>query len=174
MRFHATVLIISRLALLSRATQAPTVTVLNGTYEGGYLPDFDQDLFLGIPYAQDTGGQNRFWVPQSLNETWTGIREAKGYGHACPGLFADLDSAYGMSENCVSINIIRPASLHTESKLPVMFWIYGGSSRVGTSSLPNYNLSYLVERLVAIDRPVLGVSINYRKAAWDNMYSNEI
>ena len=58
----------------------PTVTVLNGTYEGVYLPAFNQDIFLGIPYVQDTGGQNRFRIPQSLALTWNGTRPAKEYG----------------------------------------------------------------------------------------------
>ena len=56
------------LSALASAVE-PTVSVLNGTYEGRYLPGFDQDLFLGIPYAQDTGGLHRFLVPQSLNAT---------------------------------------------------------------------------------------------------------
>lgn len=31
---------------------APTVTVLNGTYAGVYNDNYNQDFFLGIPYAQ--------------------------------------------------------------------------------------------------------------------------
>lgn len=30
----------------------PVVQVLNGSYEGINLPQFNQDIFLGIPYAQ--------------------------------------------------------------------------------------------------------------------------
>lgn len=30
----------------------PTVTVKNGTYSGVYSPGYDQDFFLGMPYAQ--------------------------------------------------------------------------------------------------------------------------
>lgn len=105
---------------------APTVAVLNGTYEGLYLPEFQQDVFLGIPYAQDTGGCNRFRVPQSLNDTWDGNRPAKQYGHACPDENVSSDGVYGMGEGCLSINIVRPVGVDDSSKLPIMLWIHGG------------------------------------------------
>ncbi|KAI9730194.1 MAG: hypothetical protein M1834_005958 [Cirrosporium novae-zelandiae] len=155
------------------AAEDPVVTVLNGTYEGLYLPHFDQDIFLGIPYAQDTGGSNRFRVPQALNTTWSGVREVKSYGDACPDISED-DMVYGMSENCLSINIIRPAGLDASAKLPVLLWIHGGSYQVGTSGLTNYNLTFIVEKSVEIGKPIIGASINYRKGGWGNMYSREI
>lgn len=104
----------------------PTVTVLNGTYAGLYLPTFEQDLFLGMPYAQDTSAENRFRVPQALNETWTGTRTAKQYGNACPDNDLAADAVYGMSENCLSINVVRPVGLNAEHKVPVVLWIHGG------------------------------------------------
>lgn len=121
----------------------------------------------------DTGGQNRFRIPQSLSETWSDVRPATSYGDACPDNEPDEDGVYGMSENCLSINIVRPANL-SSTKLPVLFWIHGGSYQVGTSSLPNYNLTYIVERSVEIGKPLIGASINYRKGGWGNMYSIEI
>lgn len=163
------------------ALSNPTATVRNGTLEGLYAPTFDQDLFLGIPYAQDTSGVNRFRIPQALNETWAGIRDAKNYSNACPDVEPDEDGIYGMGEDCLSINIVRPAGYDgssanstTTGNLPVMFWIHGGSYQVGTSGLSRYNLSYVVQRSVEIGRPVLAASINYRKGAWGNMYSQEI
>lgn len=158
---------------------APTVTVLNGTYTGLHLASFDQDLFLGIPYAQNAGGQNRFRIPQALNESWDGTRDAVAYSDQCPDDSYKPGSSYGMSEDCLSLNIIRPGSNSTNSTqgqtpLPVMVWIHGGSYQRGTTGLPNYNLTYVVARSVEIGRPILGVSINYRKGGWGNMYSIEI
>ncbi|KAI0541187.1 Alpha/Beta hydrolase protein [Xylaria digitata] len=168
---------------LGAAAAEPVARVLNGTYEGLHLPSFQQDIFLGIPYAQDTGGMNRFRIPQSLDETWKGIREAKIYGPACPDQ-VEADGHFGMSEDCLSINIVRPSgsSLNYENgeegktrpKLPVLLWIHGGSYQVGTSALPNYNLTFLVQRSVDLGLPVLAASINYRKGGWGNMYSREI
>lgn len=164
-------------ALSAQATglddTAPTVTVLNGSYEGLFLPPFDQDLFLAIPYAQDTSDQNRFRIPQALNETWTGIRPAKNYSEACPDI-SPSDWTYGVGENCLSINVIRPAGLDNTSNLPVVTWIHGGSYQTGTSSLPNYNLTYIVQRSVEIGRPIIATSINYRKGGWGMLYSREV
>ncbi|KAK3349089.1 Alpha/Beta hydrolase protein [Lasiosphaeria hispida] len=156
----------------------PQATIRNGTYEGLHSSTFNQDFFLGIPYAQDTSGPNRFRVPQSLNTTWSGTRPAKQYGHACPGDTPDGDDKYGMSENCLSINIVRPAgnnlSTASEAKLPVLFWIHGGSYQIGTSGWDRYNLSYIVQHSVEIGRPLMAVSINYRKGGWGFLYSNEV
>ncbi|KAF2817494.1 alpha/beta-hydrolase [Mytilinidion resinicola] len=152
----------------------PIVKVINGSYSGLFLPQFKQELFLGIPYAQDTGGQNRFLIPQGLNESWEGVRTAKQYGNACPDNELAADGVYGMSENCLSINIVKPAGLKAHEKLPVVLWIHGGSYQVGTSGLPNYNLTYLVQRSVEIGKPIIGASINYRKGGWGMLYSIEV
>ncbi|KAF1951775.1 alpha/beta-hydrolase [Byssothecium circinans] len=156
------------------AVADPTVTILNGTYEGLRLPSFGQDIFLGIPYAQDTGGQNRFRIPQTLNTTWNGTRSVKQYGPSCPDFQPDRDGAYGMSEDCLSINIVGPSNISTNETLPVAVWIHGGSYQVGTSALPNYNLTYLVQRSVQIGKPIVATSINYRKGGWGMLYSREI
>ncbi|KAI8630402.1 alpha/beta-hydrolase [Xylariaceae sp. FL1651] len=158
------------------AAADPVVRVLNGSYEGLHLPSYQQDIFLGMPYAQDTGKANRFRVPQALNTTWDGVRAAKGYGPACPDPQPAVDGQFGMGEDCLSINIVRPSGLlaRGEKKLPVMLWIHGGSYQVGTSALPNYNLTFIVRRATELGLPVLAASINYRKGGWGNMYSREI
>ncbi|KAM3417778.1 Carboxylic ester hydrolase [Cercospora zeina] len=157
---------------LALATE-PTIKILNGSYSGVHLPQYQQDIFLGIPYAQDTGGENRFLVPQTLDEVWDDIRPATSYSHACPSYDPD-DAIDGMSENCLSINIVRPHGIPEHEKLPVMLWIHGGGYQVGTSGRPDYNLTFIVERSIQIGKPIIGASINYRKGGWGNMYSIEI
>lgn len=151
----------------------PTVRVVNGTYEGLHLPSFNQDIFLGIRYAQSTADHNRFRPPQALNTTWNGTREAKKYGPACPDPELKGDA---VSEDCLSINIVRPAGLSQDAyaKLPVSVWIHGGSYQVGSSELPNYNLTYIVQRSVEIGQPIIATSINYRKGGWGMLYSREV
>lgn len=155
---------------------SPHVTVRNGTYEGIHNPHFNQDFFLGIPYAQDTSGQNRFRAPQSLNTTWRGRRDAKQYSHACPGDTPDGDDFYGMSENCLSINIVRPHRQRSpfQPALPVLLYIHGGAYQIGTSGWHRYNLSYIVEHSVKMGRPIIAATINYRKGGWGFLYSLEI
>lgn len=184
-------MIVSLLLLPLVVAAQPVVTLVNGSYSGVHLPDFKQDIWLGIPYAQgrpirkyhllcteptfaDTGGENRFRIPQSLNETWDDVRSATQYGDACPDNQPDEDATYGMSENCLSINIVRPSGISAGERLPVLLWIHGGSYQVGTSGIPNYNLTYIVERSIEVGKPILAASINYRKGGWGNMYSIEI
>ena len=64
---------------------APTARVKNGTYEGVYSPEYDQDFFLGVPFAQPPVNDLRFRLPQSLNATWEGTRDAKDYSLLCVG-----------------------------------------------------------------------------------------
>ena len=79
------------IALLPQAAQAspvrrwgldykPSVTIRNGTVNGAYLPTFDQDAFLGVPFAQPPVGDLRLRRPQSLNTSFAGgVYEATEY-----------------------------------------------------------------------------------------------
>jgi hypothetical protein len=78
----------------------PTARTLNGTYAGNFLPAFNQDAFLGMPYAQPPLADLRFRRPVSLNESWGGVREAKGYGKTCYQISERTD----MGEDCLSVN----------------------------------------------------------------------
>jgi triacylglycerol lipase len=73
---------------------APTVKVLNGTYVGTHNTHYNQDYFLGMPYAQQPVGNLRFTVPQPLNESWKGTREATEFSDICVG--------YGVSVSLLS------------------------------------------------------------------------
>ena len=79
---------------------APTATVKNGTLAGKYLPGWDQDAFLGIPYAQPPLGPSRFKYPQSLNSTYSGTLDASRYGYSC----LQYGSNFNLSEDCLTLN----------------------------------------------------------------------
>ena len=63
----------------------PTVRVKNGTIAGVHSPSYNQDFFLGVPFAQPPLGDLRFRQAQSLNATWKGSRDAKQYATHCVG-----------------------------------------------------------------------------------------
>ncbi|ENH70904.1 Lipase 1 [Fusarium oxysporum f. sp. cubense race 1] len=63
----------------------PTVQVKNGTYIGTHSNSYNQDFFLGIPYAQPPVKNLRFNTAQSLNTTWIGKKPANSYSAACIG-----------------------------------------------------------------------------------------
>ena len=90
------------LALLTTAIAAPskevspTARVKNGTIEGTRSLLFNQDFFLGVPFAQPPVGDLRFRQAQSLNTTWKGIRYAKEYATHCVGY--GVSALYGYCE----------------------------------------------------------------------------
>ncbi|KAK4161401.1 lipase 4 [Cladorrhinum sp. PSN259] len=143
----------------------PVATTRNGTYAGRYLPEFKQDLFLGIPF----GRSPRLANPIPWNETWKGTRSAEWYGSICHNLASDEEMARanvtGMSEECLNLNIIRPSpeTIKThKGKLPVVVWFYGGGFIDGFGADLNSNLSYIIQDSVAKGTPIIGITINYR------------
>ena len=131
-------------AALALATP-PNATTLNGTYIGTYSEEYDQDFFLGVPFAQPPLGELRFAVPQSLNTSFDGTRDATSYSSACigygvSGITAQRDYIdrnadiggiqspewnYELSEDCLYLNVVRPANYSSyEEPLPVAVWIY--------------------------------------------------
>lgn len=108
------------------AGQQPVAHVKNGSYYGVHNPTYSVDYFLGIPYAQPPVGNFRFQVPQALNESWTGYRNATRYSHACIGYGDDtvIAAQNFTSEDCLSLNVYRPVSA-SSVLLPVAIWIHG-------------------------------------------------
>jgi acetylcholinesterase len=52
-----------------------------------------------------------------------------------------------MSEDCLTLNVVRPSGIDTNSSLPVMVWIYGGGFYSGDASI--YHGATFVERSVS-------------------------
>ena len=112
--------------------------------------------FLGIPYAQDTSGKNRFARPDPkapFNETF------KAYAISPPFMQENILNAFttNITEDCLMLNVYVPFNLsgRTDSKLiPVMIFIHGGAFVSEAASL------YNGEALSAVGE-VIVVSINY-------------
>jgi acetylcholinesterase len=64
--------------------QVPVATVRNGCYYGTHSSTYNQDFFLGIPFAQPPLELLRFANPQSLNWTWSGALPATNYAYVSP------------------------------------------------------------------------------------------
>jgi carboxylesterase type B len=114
------------------------------------------DAFLGIPYAEDTGGDNR-WTPPVAKPMMQGTFQATRFGPICPQDVEFGDPVLPQSEDCLSVNVWTPASFAPDSALPVMAFIYGGSFLRGSSALPVYDAAYL-----SASQGVVVVTFNYR------------
>ncbi len=72
------------------------------------------------------------------------------------------DDTVSYSEDCLSVNVVRPAGIPHSQKLPVAVWIHGGGFLIGSSADRIYNLSDLVNTSQQLHMPVIVASINYR------------
>lgn len=180
----AVVLITAVFPLHALTLPSPTATTINGTVRGIHLPTFNQDAFLGVPFAQPPTGDLRLRHPVPY-ETKYHAYNATTLPPSCPG-YAGFDVGIGpLSEDCLYLNIVRPQLSQpirprggrpapTQQKLPVLVWIYGGGFDAGGVADPRYNMSYLVSQSAKIGKPIIGVSINYRVGGWGFLASKEV
>jgi carboxylesterase type B len=80
----------------------PRVDTKNGTLEGTYLPKFNEDVFLGIPFAAPPIGDWRLRRPVSYQKSWNGIRDATRRGTSCPG-YGPLDAGLTFGEGMLTM-----------------------------------------------------------------------
>lgn len=158
-------LLLASLTMAARAnaaaSDAPLVSVDQGVLRGA--ADHDIERFMGIPYAAPPVGALRWRAPQPA-AAWTGARAADSPRPICmqptgPHAEAGVNEAQ-MGEDCLYLNIWRPAGTTTDARLPVMVWIHGGAFRGGAGSLALYDGSALARHGVIV------VTINYRLGAF--------
>jgi len=118
------------------------------------------EVFKGIPYAAPPVGDLR-WRPTQPAAPWTGVREAADFGAECmQGRFGPppptAPPVPAPSEDCLFLNVWRPAGASATAKLPVMVWIHGGGFVFGSGSSPFTSGTQFAKQ------GVLLVSFNYR------------
>ncbi len=131
--------------------------------------------FLGIPYADDPVGENRWRAPQPV-KPWDGVRDATHYAPDCPQVTLPKGSFYQvefypnekvMNEaGSLALNVWTPAK--AGEALPVLVWIHGGAFREGSGGA----LQFIGETLAA--KGIVVVTINYRMGALGFMAHPEL
>ncbi|KAH9480374.1 Lipase 1 [Psilocybe cubensis] len=179
----------SLLALAKAAPAgAPTVKLDSGTFIG--VNDGSVQKFLGIPFAQPPVGDLRYRLPQAI-PPYNGSHDATKFGPSCgqqaidlpivQGLVADaadflVNSIFGQifpdSEDCLTLNVVKPAGATSTSKLPVLVWIFGGGFELGGTSM--YDGGLVVSRSIALGSPVIYVSMNYRLSGFGFLPGKEV
>ncbi len=117
----------------------------------GIVQDGDSQ-WLGIPYAAPPVGSLR-WEPTQPHAPWTTTLPATAFGSECVQGLAPLFPVGG-SENCLFVNVVRPAGPMPSSGLPVLVHIHGGGFVIGSGNA-DYSL------LANTGHEVI-VSMNYR------------
>ncbi len=120
--------------------------------------------FKGIPYGQDTGGENR-WLPAKAPKPWDGEYPALIYGANCPqrlhdytaieqSFLYDWDDGY-MSEDMLKLNVWTPS---LTGKRPVLVYFHGGGFTFGSA----YELPSQEGAQLARHHDAVSVTVNHR------------
>lgn len=129
----------------------------------GYVAG-DVFTFKGIPYGQDTGGENR-WLPAKPPQPWTEPYNALAYGANSPQathnfravehtFLQQWDDGF-QGEDMLKLNVWTPS---LSGHRPVMVYFHGGGFAFGSS----YELASHDGAQMARHHDVVQVSINHR------------
>lgn len=135
------------------ARSASTVVqTASGKVRGAHQTGYDE--WLGIPYAADASGANR-WKPPQPATKWSGVRDATAFADRC-AQSTGWDPGYEnltTSEDCLALNVYVPDG--ARAKTPVLVWIHGGGFTGGAGQ--DTNPRKFVEQTGAVV-----VTVNYR------------
>uniref|UniRef100_T1JSJ7 Carboxylesterase type B domain-containing protein n=2 Tax=Tetranychus urticae TaxID=32264 RepID=T1JSJ7_TETUR len=143
-------------------TEGPIVLTRHGAIQGSRsnVNGFAVERFLGIRYGLIP---RRFVHSQVNNHSWTGILNATKYGSICPQDPSDLP----MDEDCLFINIWRPAMSGTNKRLlPVLFWAHGSGYQHGSGAQNSGDLLAPYGNMVV-------VTFNYRLRSFGYAFGDE-
>ena len=147
---------------------AQTVRAPQGSIRG--VVEAGAEAFKDIPFAAPPVGPLR-WRPPQPAKAWEGVRDGSAFGPACIqppfpfggggpiGTEMGDEGPFTTSEDCLNLNVRRPAGTQAGARLPVMVWIYGGAFQFGRGSQRTYTGTALVKRGVILVTP------NYRLGA---------
>ena len=147
------------------------VAVTGGDVRGIFNKDGTVEIYAGIPFAAPPVGELRWKEPQDVIP-WEGILEADHFAPMAMQkengrIFQFLMNMYTsskndrtykgpMSEDCLYLNVWRPAGKAPEGGWPVLVYIHGGTLLTGQSWYEKYDGENLAKNGIIV------VNITYR------------
>ncbi|CEL11052.1 Putative Acetylcholinesterase/Butyrylcholinesterase [Aspergillus calidoustus] len=169
---------------------APTATIASPAATIVGKTSLGVDVFNAIPFAKPPTGSLRLKPPQPLTDP-LGTVDATAFPKACPQFFfstndedwpisilGDLtnhplfQTITNAGEDCLTLDIRRPAGTTADDKLPVLVWIFGGAFELGGTAM--YEATPLVKSSVSLDMPIIHVAMNYRVGGFGFLPGKEI
>jgi carboxylesterase type B len=75
-------------------------------------------------------------------------------------------------EDCLTLDIQRPANVIRHKSLPVLFWIFGGGLEVGSTQ--TYDATLLIQKSVTLHQDIIYVEVNYRLNSFSFLSGKEV
>ena len=161
------------------------VTVAQGDLTGVTNADGSVEVYAGIPYARPPLGELRWREPQEP-EPWEGVRACDRFApmsmqQTHSALYDTLYRLLGyhefklslddnfrepVSEDSLYLNIWKPAG--EQEKLPVIFFIHGGSLMTGQPSYTDYNGEAMAKK------GVIMITFGYRLGVFGYFAAEEL
>lgn len=163
------------------------VSVSEGDVQGVFNKDKTVEVFAGIPYAKPPVGELRWQAPKPA-EKYSGVRVCDKFAPMAMQVRSNSIMAFGssiigygelpislhdnyleaMSEDCLYLNVWRPAGAKEGDNLPVLFYVHGGSLNSGQSYWESYNGEKLASQGIIV------VNIAYRVGVFGYLADEEL
>ena len=144
----AAAIILAALLGITSAAASTLVETTNGWVQGKTVGSVDQ--WLGIRYAASPAGVGRWTKPKAPESYGTTPYNATQFGAPCPQNISQFGNSIPLpippktvpvpgsadSEEGLFLNVYVPADRSADGgeRLPVLFWIHGGSNQYGEGS----------------------------------------
>ncbi|MDX6229919.1 MAG: para-nitrobenzyl esterase [Frankiales bacterium] len=140
----------------AKAAPSPLVKTGNGWLRG--VSAGGADRFLGVPFAAAPVKGLRFHAPVP-HSSWKGVRDATRQSPACLQFQpTGVRETQAVSEDCLYLDLYRPAGTKPGAKLPVLVWYHGGGWTQGTGVI------YGGQTMATLTHSIV-ISTNYRLGA---------